>query len=56
MKGEYKFHDDFEIDDYINQADVSVPLVAMMCGVAGSGKTTFAQRLEKRGFVREHFA
>ncbi|MGE7823289.1 AAA family ATPase [Paenibacillus sp. NPDC093718] len=24
----------------------------MMCGVAGSGKTTFAQRLEQRGFVR----
>ncbi|GGH19909.1 hypothetical protein GCM10008013_16920 [Paenibacillus segetis] len=44
--------DDYEIDDFIDQADVSVPLVAMMCGVAGSGKTTFAQRLEKRGFVR----
>ncbi|WP_078380049.1 AAA family ATPase [Sutcliffiella halmapala] len=28
------------------------PLVIMMCGVAGSGKTTFAQRLEKEGFVR----
>ncbi|WP_224773312.1 AAA family ATPase [Metabacillus idriensis] len=24
----------------------------MMCGVAGSGKTTFAQQLEKKGFVR----
>ncbi|WP_082341648.1 AAA family ATPase [Paenibacillus solani] len=23
-----------------------------MCGVAGSGKTTFAQRLERLGFVR----
>lgn len=45
-------HNNFEIDDFINQADVSVPLVAMMCGVAGSGKTTLAQRLEKRGFVR----
>lgn len=41
-----------EIDDFIYQADVSVPLVIMMCGVAGSGKTTFAQRLEQRGFVR----
>jgi len=24
----------------------------MMCGVAGSGKTTFAQKLENEGFVR----
>jgi predicted kinase len=24
----------------------------MMCGVAGSGKTTFSQQLEKEGFVR----
>ncbi|MEC0240139.1 ATP-binding protein [Paenibacillus dokdonensis] len=24
----------------------------MMCGVAGSGKTTYAQQLEQRGFVR----
>jgi adenylate kinase family enzyme len=23
-----------------------------MCGVAGSGKTTFSQQLEKEGFVR----
>lgn len=30
----------------------SNPLIIMMCGVAGSGKTTFAQRLEKEGFVR----
>ncbi|GIO91100.1 hypothetical protein J31TS3_23270 [Paenibacillus lactis] len=43
---------EFEIDDYIYQADDSVPLVVLMCGVAGSGKTTFAQRLEQRGFVR----
>ncbi|MBN9653415.1 ATP-binding protein [Halobacillus sp. GSS1] len=28
------------------------PLVVMMCGVAGSGKTTFSQQLEKEGFVR----
>ncbi|WP_454190891.1 AAA family ATPase [Paenibacillus sp. Marseille-Q7038] len=44
--------ENFEIDDYIYQADASVPIVAMMCGVAGSGKTTIAQRLERRGFVR----
>ncbi|WP_084375139.1 AAA family ATPase [Neobacillus soli] len=24
----------------------------MMCGIAGSGKTTFSQKLEKAGFVR----
>ncbi|MCJ8013210.1 ATP-binding protein [Paenibacillus sp. KQZ6P-2] len=44
--------ENLEIDDFINQADVSIPLAVMMCGVAGSGKTTFAQRLEQRGFVR----
>jgi predicted kinase len=27
-------------------------VVVMMCGVAGSGKTTFAQKLEKEGFAR----
>lgn len=27
-------------------------LVVMTCGVAGSGKTTFAQKLEKQGFSR----
>jgi predicted kinase len=29
-----------------------VSIVVMMCGVAGSGKTTFAQKLEKEGFAR----
>lgn len=28
------------------------PLIIMMCGVAGSGKTTFSLELEKVGFVR----
>jgi predicted kinase len=32
--------------------DDNIPLVIMMCGVAGSGKTTLAQQLEKQGFVR----
>ncbi|WP_419882191.1 AAA family ATPase [Peribacillus sp. B-H-3] len=27
-------------------------LVVLMCGVAGSGKTIFSQKLEKEGFVR----
>lgn len=44
--------ENLEVDDFIYQADISLPLVVMMCGVAGSGKTTFSQRLEQRGFVR----
>lgn len=27
-------------------------LVVLMCGIAGSGKTTFSQRLEEQGFIR----
>lgn len=34
------------------ERDDNIPLVIMMCGVAGSGKTTLAQQLEKQGFVR----
>ncbi|WP_281176355.1 AAA family ATPase [Alicyclobacillus ferrooxydans] len=30
----------------------TIPIVVMMCGIAGSGKTTYAQKLEKNGFVR----
>jgi predicted kinase len=26
--------------------------VVLMCGIAGSGKTTYAQRLERDGYVR----
>lgn len=43
----------FNLDDLIyRERDDFTPLVVMMCGVAGSGKTTFAQYLEKEGFVR----
>lgn len=28
------------------------PRIVMMCGVAGSGKTTYAKRLESEGFAR----
>ena len=28
------------------------PVVVLMCGVAGSGKTTYAQQLEMKGYVR----
>jgi predicted kinase len=34
------------------ERDDNIPLVIMMCGVAGSGKTTLAQQLEKQGYVR----
>jgi adenylate kinase len=43
----------FNLDDLIyRERDDFTPIVVMMCGVAGSGKTTFAQQLEKKGFVR----
>ncbi|WP_198295489.1 ATP-binding protein [Diaminobutyricimonas sp. LJ205] len=32
--------------------DSNPPTVVMMCGVAGSGKTTYATGLEQQGFVR----
>ncbi|WP_419885948.1 AAA family ATPase [Paenibacillus sp. B-A-8] len=41
------------IENLLQQKRTSaIPIVVMMCGVAGSGKTTFAQKLEKEGFVR----
>ncbi|MFX3631385.1 MAG: AAA family ATPase [Candidatus Pristimantibacillus sp.] len=41
------------IENLVQQKSTSTtPLVVMMCGVAGSGKTTFAQKLEKEGFAR----
>ncbi|WP_204073855.1 AAA family ATPase [Planotetraspora phitsanulokensis] len=33
-------------------SEKEAPSVVMMCGVAGSGKTTYAQSLERRGYVR----
>jgi predicted kinase len=43
---------DFNFETIYREQNVSTPLVVMMCGVAGSGKTTFSQQLEKNGFVR----
>lgn len=40
------------LHEFISRNRRGKPLVVMMCGVAGSGKTTFAQKLEKSGFVR----
>lgn len=43
----------FVIEKLVEQKRTSAaPIIVMMCGVAGSGKTTFAQKLEKEGFVR----
>jgi len=42
----------FNFDVILRKRNNVIPLVVMMCGVAGSGKTTFSQLLEKKGFVR----
>lgn len=42
----------FDFDFIFPERNDLTSLVIMMCGVAGSGKTTFAKELEKRGFVR----
>lgn len=42
----------FDFDFIYHERKDLTSLVIMMCGVAGSGKTTFAKELEKRGFVR----
>ncbi|MGD6962257.1 AAA family ATPase [Fictibacillus phosphorivorans] len=43
---------EFNFDLIYHEQSTENPLVVMMCGVAGSGKTTFSQRLEEKGFVR----
>jgi predicted kinase len=42
----------FNFDSIYHERSELTPLVVMMCGVAGSGKTTFSQLLEQKGFVR----
>lgn len=37
---------------YVADHEIRAGVVCLMCGVAGSGKTTFAQQLESRGLVR----
>ncbi len=44
--------DQHHFDFLYNAQDDSIALVIMMCGVAGAGKTTFSQQLEKEGFIR----
>ncbi|MED1203663.1 AAA family ATPase [Heyndrickxia acidicola] len=42
-----------DVLDILNrEKDEQNPLVVIMCGIAGSGKTAFSQKLEKAGFVR----
>lgn len=38
--------------DALDQLEPEPGFVVLMCGVAGSGKTTFSQKLEERGFAR----
>lgn len=33
-------------------SDSDKPLIVLMCGIAGSGKTTFSQKIEPYGFTR----
>ncbi|AYC30142.1 AAA family ATPase [Paenisporosarcina cavernae] len=42
----------FDFEQLFQLQRETKPIVVMMCGVAGSGKTTFAKILEKKGFVR----
>ncbi|MEG9295194.1 ATP-binding protein [Mangrovibacillus sp. Mu-81] len=44
--------EEFNFDSILQERSDAVSLVVMMCGVAGSGKTTFSQLLEKEGFIR----
>ncbi|PFA69745.1 hypothetical protein CN378_02970 [Bacillus sp. AFS015802] len=44
--------DTFNFDLIYRERNDVTPLVVMMCGVAGSGKTTFSKILERGGFVR----
>ncbi|MNI61138.1 Zeta toxin [compost metagenome] len=34
------------------ERDPDKPLVVLMCGIAGSGKTTFSQKMEQAGYTR----
>lgn len=40
------------LTEIINPSNSAIPLVILMCGVAGAGKTTFALQLEQQGFTR----
>lgn len=40
------------IKQIISSQQINSPMAVLMCGVAGSGKTTFAKELEQYGFIR----
>lgn len=40
------------MDELLAAIQPDAGLVVLLCGMAGSGKTTFSQRLEARGFIR----
>ncbi|MFI8684759.1 AAA family ATPase [Rossellomorea sp. NPDC077527] len=44
--------DTFNFDTIYRERNDVTPLVVMMCGIAGSGKTTFSKILEQEGFIR----
>lgn len=44
--------DTFNFDTIYRERNDVTPLVVMMCGIAGSGKTTFSKMLEQEGFIR----
>ncbi len=47
--------DTLNIEEWLErerERDRDTALVVLMCGIAGSGKTTFSQRLEEQGFIR----
>ena len=44
--------DTFNFDTIYRERNHVTPLVVMMCGIAGSGKTTFSKILEQEGFIR----
>lgn len=37
----------FDFGLIFRERDINTPLVVMMCGVAGSGKTTFSKKVGK---------
>ncbi|RIW28952.1 ATP-binding protein [Bacillus salacetis] len=44
--------EEFDFDLIYRERTKAAPLGVMMCGIAGSGKTTFSKILEQEGFVR----
>lgn len=42
----------FDFETFTKYASEASPCIILMCGVSGSGKTTFAKIIEKYGFVR----